>query len=298
MRVIALVSFYDEPPANLIAALASLKEAGVDEVVAVDGAYALYPNGTASSHVNQHAAIDLTCRELGMGCTLYVPSRTWQGNEIEKRTFLFRLSLSVADEGDWFWVFDADQVVKDVPADYKARLEATEHDVAELEVFDTVAARAKQPDWPERFVMRSFFKAQKIRVVTNHITYMAEDGRLLWGYVTDEKPLAPALDLTDLVVEHRPDARPHERQVAKLGYYAERDNAKVERDKCSRCGDQAVQLVATKWRWSDLGPVAEWAEACEPCAKRLEKVGRMELTRMGVNPDGVSIENRNGRIPA
>jgi ribosomal protein S27AE len=208
------------------------------------------------------------------------------------------LSLSVADEGDWFWVFDADQVVKDIPADYKARLEATEHDVAELEVFDTVAARAKQPDWPERFVMRSFFKAQKIRVVTNHITYMAEDGRLLWGYVTDEKPLAPALDLTDLVVEHRPDARPHERQVAKLGYYAERDNAKVERDKCSRCGEQAVQLVATKWRWSDLGPVAEWAEACEPCAKRLEKVGRMELTRMGVNPDGVSIENRNGRIPA
>jgi hypothetical protein len=47
-----------------------------------------------------------------------------------------------------------------------------------------------------------------------------------------------------------------------------------------------------------IGPVAEWAEACEPCAVRLERVSATQLRQLGVNPDAITIENRNGQAPA
>jgi hypothetical protein len=112
--------FYDEPVPELVACIKGLHDAGVTELVAVDGAYALYPDGQPASDPNQHAAIVLACRRLGMGCTLHVPARVWAGNEVEKRTFLFKLGWTVAEEGDWFWVQDADMVPVEVPDDFTA----------------------------------------------------------------------------------------------------------------------------------------------------------------------------------
>jgi hypothetical protein len=129
--------------------------------------------------------------------------------------------------------------------------------------------------------MRSLFRAQPITVQTNHITYVADDGRLLWGWERDDKPLEPALDLTDLVVEHRPDRRPSGAAGREARYYATRDEQKVERGDCSRCGERSVQLVATNWKWSDIGPVAEWAEACETCLPELELEADRQLRTLG-----------------
>ena len=42
-RVIALLSWFDEPPVSLVTCLQALAEAGTDHVVALDGRYALYP---------------------------------------------------------------------------------------------------------------------------------------------------------------------------------------------------------------------------------------------------------------
>lgn len=296
-RLIGLLSFYDEPPQDLVACIKGLHDAGVDELVAVDGAYALYPGGTACSHPNQHAAIHLACRELGMGCHLHVPRTVWEGNEVEKRTFLFAAGLLVAEPGDWYWPQDADMVPTVVPADLKERLAATEHDAADVQILDVVALEAKQKDWPPRFDLRGLFRAQPLTVKTNHITYMTDDGRMLRGWDGDDVPLEPALDLTDLVVEHRPHTRPRERQLAKLQYYATRDEAQVERGACSRCGKQATDLVATGWRWTDIGPVADWVEACEACAEVFDSEGRERLRELGIDPDSVQVENRNGNAP-
>jgi hypothetical protein len=305
VRLHGLLSFYDEPPASLTACIKGLSDAGVSELVAVDGAYGLYPDGRPASHPNQHAAIVLACRELGMGCTLHVPRKVWAGNEIEKRTFLFRLAYAAAEPGDWFWVMDADQVVQNAPDDLLERLQATEHPAAAVEFLDTVALRANQANWPPRFECRDLFRADDIRVETNHCTYVAGDGRLLWGGNGDVKreyagaPLEPCLDLTrDVLVEHRPDRRPPERQHGKLVYYNRRDEERAERGHCGQCGQQAERLVATKWRMTRLGPVAKWVEACEPCAERLEAVGRRQLLQLGVDPDTVKVENRNGHAPA
>ena len=298
MRLIGLLSWFDEPVKDLVACLTALQGAGVDHVVAVDGRYGLYPAETDISSANEHAAIVLTCRNLNLGLSLHVPQGAWEGNEVEKRTYLFQAGWHVAEEGDWFWVQDADQVVMRCPEDLKDRLAATRHDTAEVEFLDTVALRANQPDWPPRFPVRSLFRAQSITLRHNHATYVTDDGRVLWGYENGQH-IEPTLDLTkQVLVEHHPDRRPPERQQGKMVYYAARDNEGVERGDCHGCGVHARHMVPRRWRWTQLGPVAEWMEACDACAERQEKVNRRQLIQMGIDPDTMGVENRNGRLPA
>lgn len=298
MNLIGLLSWFDEPVDTLLACLAGLAEAGTDHVVAVDGRYALYAADHDVSSPNEYAAILLACKQLGMRCTIHEPAGPWMGGETEKRTALFALGLTFAKPGDWFWVQDADQVVVEWPEDFKQRLEVSEHDVAEVTILDTVAQRARQKDWPERFAMRALFRAQPITVGPLHCMYRAQDDTLLWGYER-ELQMAEALDLSDVVlVEHRPDHRSQERQHAKLMYYAERDAAMIERGKCELCDEGATGLVCTNWRWTEIGPVADRMECCDVHAREVKIVADMELERMGVDPASVVPENRSGRAPA
>lgn len=298
MNLIALLSFYDEPVESLATCLAGCASVGVDHVIAVDGAYALFPDAQPASHPNQHAAITLACRELQLGLTLHVPARVWDGNEVQKRTALFAAGHAAATPGDWFLVVDADEI-PGTGHDIKAHLADCPEDVCDVEIFDTVAARAGQADWQPSFTMRRLFRRlpEPITVDTNHITYLAPDGRALSGW-DGQSDLAASRDLSQVLrLEHRPDRRPQDRQLAKLIYYGQRDEQRIERGTCS-CGQPAVQLVASRWKPSEIGPVAQWDEACATCAPRLEKVGRIRLRQLGVDPDKVAIENRNGRLPA
>jgi hypothetical protein len=297
VNLIGLLSWFDEPKDALLACLAGLAESGVHHVVALDGRYVLYPADHDVSGPDEYAAILLGCRELGMACTIQQPRGPWVGGEVAKRTALFVLALSVADGGDWFWVQDADQVTVKAPDDLKQRLADSPHDIAEVQILDTVALRANQPNWPASFAMRALFRAQPIAVGPSHCMYRAADGSLLWGYEGDGR-MCPALDLTeDVLVEHRPDRRPHERQHAKLVYYAQRDAALIERGTCELCDQQATSIQPARWRWSDIGPVAEWMECCAEHAETVRAVNEIELRKMGVDPASVVAENRNGRVP-
>ncbi len=298
MRLIALLSWYDEPLEDLVACIASAAQAGVDHVVAVDGAYALYPGGQARSHVSQTAAIVTACRELDLGLTIHTSRTVWEGGEVEKRTFHFALALAVSEPGDWFWIMDADEVIVDTPPDLKDRLEATELECADIMARDTFAVRVGSPDLPDRFSVRHLFKAQPIRVSTNHITYVTSDGRLLWGYEGGGQPLEDALDLTECVLlDHRPERRSQERQLAKYQYYQLRNAARIERGDCEECGKPAAQLVPVRWRMTDLGPVADWMEACEACCVTVGEVNRVALSLLGVDPDRIEVVSQMGRAP-
>lgn len=299
MRLIALLSWFDEPIEDLVACITSAQEHGVDHVVAVDGKYALYPADEHVSDSRQHAAVVLACRQLGLGLTLHVPAAEWAGGEVEKRTFHFALAHAVSQPGDWFWIMDADEIVVKTPPDLKDRLRATELDCADIEAEDAVAVRLNLKDMPERFSVRHLFRAQPITVVTNHITYVSGDGRLLWGYAGGDQPLEDALDLTeDVLIEHHPDRRrSRERLLAKYQYYAQRNAEKVERGPCDLCGEPAVELLPTRWRMTGIGPVADWMEACAVCRPKVETVNRITLEQMGINPDSVVAENRMGRAP-
>lgn len=295
--MIALLSWFDEPPASLASCLTALAQAGTDHVVAVDGRYALYPADHDCSHPNEYAAIVFACRKLGMRCTIHQPSGPWEGGEVEKRTFLFALALSVAEKGDWFWVQDADQVVMHVPDDFKARLAAADEDVASVMIHDVVAAQANIPTWPPDFAMPALFRAQPITVGPAHCQYNAADGTLLWGYDGDHRQ-APVLDLSaDVLVEHRPQNRSHERLVAKQVYYSERDRACIERTVCELCGAKSTALQPARWRMTEQGPVASWIECCEGCRPALDLVNATELRKLGIDPASMVIGPVLGLAP-
>lgn len=294
-----LVSFYDEPIENIARCLVGLQRAGVGHVIALDGAYRLFPNGTPASPGNQHAAWITGTRELGMSCTLHVPANVWSGNECEKRTALFAYALAASKPGDWFLVIDGDEFITEVPDDLNACLQATDLDVGEFEAFDVIAHRIARPDMPVRFPVRKLFRAQPITVGPAHCTYRAADGRLLWG-ATRTQNSEPTFEVAGMVVEHHADRRPIERLSAKLAYYRARDDARIERGECHWCGEPAVKLVSINWRMHATmkAPFGEWREACGNHAAVAERISRTQFQLLGIDPDSVQVENRMGRPPA
>lgn len=292
MRILALLNFYDERPEDLILYVASLSQIGVDQLVAVDGAYALYPDGNASSPPDQRAVLHGACIEAGIDLTLHVPSRPWAGNEPEKRNQLFRLALSVAEERkDWFWVIDTDELLQGVPDDLRARLEGTEHDCAEVTMCDTVALKADRANWPAYFRQRRLFRAQPLHLERAHFAYFTDDGRCLGLDANSE----PALALHDVTVWHAPQRRGQARQVARAGYYRARESIGAECGMCG-CGAKAVEKLEKGWRMTEIGPVAEIVEMCGACAQRTRRRNEKRMRRLGIDP--ATVAHRYGKAPA
>jgi hypothetical protein len=229
MRLIVLLSWYDEHPSWLENAILSLKPLDVDHIVALDGAYALYPDGKAESSQEEYEAIRQAGHEIGAVVDTYTPPNVWHGNEIEKRNYLFRLGWEHVLAGGevetipWFMVFDADEAVKRAPDNVKDRLGASP--------FDVGAVTLNEPGHPMGTVTFAtfpmFFRAQPIEVRGAHFRYFAQDGRQLWGDAIRDQ-LEPRADLTDVVIEHRKLFRATDRKKAATTYYENRDASGVE----------------------------------------------------------------------
>lgn len=236
--IIGCMIWYEESSIWLSAAVASAARF-CDHIVAVDGAYVLFPAARARSGPEQHEAILATCHALGIGSTIHTPREVWYGNEVEKRTAAFRLAEQVAEPWtDWYYVLDADEFVSDVPSDIRARLDETELDVAECTVWE--GHNADHPG--ERYVegaslsrnaIRKFFRAiPGLRVEGAHYLYLAEREErtmYLWGHPDLTPAAEPALNLTDLRVEHRNRFRNRYRNRLANDYYATRDAIGAER---------------------------------------------------------------------
>lgn len=277
MNLIALVSWWRESPAWIAATVASLHKAGVDHVVAVDGAYGLMDDASPYSGPQEQLVFVEVCKALGMGCTLHIPQDRWYGNEVEKRTFLFKAGNLVAKQGvDWFWVMDADQIVTHAP-DLKVRLEQTELDVAEtafVELTDTLAtdkkataARSFAWDQTSHFHVRNLFRAQPITVGPNHYTYTAANGDVLWAEASRKPVECERFD--DVVIDHRTQFRDLHRKEQQARFYQIRDSLGLERPECQwfDCTDKAAHTVAWDWkRHTSGGPydlTGGWIEVCE-----------------------------------
>jgi hypothetical protein len=227
-----LLCWYDEPCSALAATIIGLRTAQVDHVIAVDGAYLLYPDGRAHSSNDQAATIQATCRELGMGCTVHVPQNRWCGNEVEKRTAMFRLALAASEPGDWWISMDADMVVTQAPADLKTQLRDTDLDAAyctmtEPQSQDRAPEQARQFEWHDgSYLIRLMFRAQELRCDTKHCHYVAGD-RTLWAPQNTALE-EPAITIPDLVVEHRDQQRTAVRRALKQEYYSRRDRMGIE----------------------------------------------------------------------
>ena len=225
MKLVGILSWYDEKLSDLVACITSMARAGIDHLVAVDGAYALYPNGSASSHISQHDSIIGACRGLGIGCTLHIPQEVFFGNEIEKRTLCFQLAEQITTEDDWYFIMDADQTVTEA-AGLRERLEATDLDVAVVRFYEA------GNDPISGFPVRDLFRAIRgLHLWGSHCTYRTGDGRFLWANVsTGREPREePALDLfPHVAICHAPRNRTRERQTAKDAYYERRTRLGAE----------------------------------------------------------------------
>lgn len=246
LKLVALLSFYDERPEDLERLVNSLPLAGVSTLVALDGAYRLYEGGKPASPADQRLALAAACNRNGIHLDLHIPETVWQGNETEKRTRLFRLAEQHTSPDDWFLVVDGDESIKQVPEDLHRHLEQTPLHVGEVLFHEHLT-----PITVKRFPIPILFRAIRgIHVVGNHYTYRTPDGRNLWGSATHLR-LEPRLLLHDVVVDHWTHHRAESRREASKAYYWKREVEKAELGRCAHypeCVRRATRVREDDWR--------------------------------------------------
>lgn len=220
MRVHALLSWYQEPHAQLAECVASIAKFA-DHIIAVDGPYAAFPGAlrNPASGAEQAETILRTAAGAGIGCTIHAPRKPFFGGEVEKRDLMFKLGMTFAEPGDWFLRIDADEILSDVPADAKHRLAESERNVAEVTIWERATEEVGRivdtPDYESPF--RCLFRAiPGIRIEQAHFIVTAPvDGKR--EFLTGPKQL-PAEPLWDIRLEHRTQLRSLARKRLKNEY--------------------------------------------------------------------------------
>jgi hypothetical protein len=244
-KVCAILCFFDESPLWLAACVASLA-GDVDHLVAVDGAYSLFPNATGGSPVGQHHAIAEAAAASRIPLTLHVPAEPWAGNEVEKRNASLAIARTVAavDRTWWLLVVDADMVVARSTG-VRAALAGTDRDVAAYGLvtrLDPHASRATAQAahdslWHKATVERPrlLYRADpSLRYEGAHDVVRTDSGYLRGRGAV----LAPAADVSDaLLLEHRTEERDLERRRDAAAYYRRRDELGVEQLREGRNAD-------------------------------------------------------------
>lgn len=249
MKIIGILSWYDESPTWLAAAVSGFTRL-CDVIVAVDGAYALYPGGRNVSHPDQAEAIQLACEAAEKGCILHRPRHVWFGNEVEKRQHTLKLAATVAEPGDWLCVFDSDyMVMRCDPQRIRQELTDTDLDVAtytlldhkdhlsNAKVQDFVANVDIATEWTVR--TRDVYRwVPDLAYGPAHYTLRGTyAGREQWIRGPELTPnaavvhdIVPCHDLnTSLVCYHRTEQRAKVRRDAAWEYYRNRDATGIER---------------------------------------------------------------------
>lgn len=220
MRIIGLLSWYQEPASQLAECVAAAAKL-CDHIIAVDGPYASFPGAlrNPASGPEQAETILRTAAGLGVGCTIHSPRQPWWSGEVGKRDFMFKLGMTFAESGDWFFRVDADEVLTDVPFYAKEQLAQTERHVAEVTMWERpseeVGRVVDTPDYEQPF--RCLFRAiPGIRIEQAHFVVTAPvDGRREFLVGPNALPAEP---LWDVRLEHRTQMRSLARKRLKNEY--------------------------------------------------------------------------------
>lgn len=276
--ILALLSYYDEKDSWLKDIVRSLHHIGAEKLVALDGAYALYPGGKASSPVSNHRALAKACDRAGVDLTHVAPTCPWQGNEVEKRTRLFQLAETVSTTDDWFVVIDADSPIVSAEGFQETISNTTS-------VVGTLTVQERKPDGQvDDIKPRAVFKAQRdIRVVGQHFDYKCGD-QTLWGnYGVNE---VEGFD-SGIVMEHRTLERRPDRRAASLAYYDTRDELGIEFGACAWC--ETVTPSTIPFQWHKAGWIrAKRANVCDACRPQRERESLAQLAEHGISLSSLS----------
>ncbi len=220
-----MISFYDEDPAWVYSSVRDLMLLGVTRIVAVDGAYELYPGGTARS---RRETIDALCGH-NVDLLFYQPRETWCGNEVQKRQFMLDQAIACSETWvDWLVVWDADYQLVDAPSllrlpgVIKQSLTDCDKDFASVSFSESAENNGWHP-------LRIFMRAQPgMRMDGNHHTYLTPSGHRSQILERPVPLAAGALDLGSIKVKHRVHERDPERRAKQTTYYERRDAAGEE----------------------------------------------------------------------
>jgi len=241
VRIVAVLSWFDEAPSWLATCVAGIGRF-CDGLVAVDGAYAIYPQGRARSHPQQAEAIVNAAEAAGLELTLHQPTTTWADNEVGKRSFSLKLAGLQLEEGrDWLAVVDADyHLLQCSPDAIRAALAETPAPVATYTLLDGkdflgdpklaeyVNGRPCDTEWT--FRTRDLYRWNPtIQIGPAHWTYHAiVDGKRRWLRGPWEKQV-DCLDLNkELVFYHRTQDRAQVRKASAEYYYKMREQHGTE----------------------------------------------------------------------
>jgi hypothetical protein len=295
VRIVGLLSWYDEPPRFLSRLVWSLPHLGVDHLYALDGAYDLYPDASPESSADQKHAIGKTCEQLGLPCTIVTPPRTWK-TEMEKRSTLFDLADGYGTD-DWLLVVDADYEIVFAHPSTRRLLAQTDRDVATVEL--RTDSGPYYENLPRVQSLRSLYRAGLgLTVEGNHWTYVTADGRKLWAKANEEQE--HPLDLTSkLRVRHHTNLRPLSRAKAQITYYRNRDTAGIERLACEVCKVRK----ATTFTLADLEPIpgkdavhGTWKEVCDVCLPICEREFERRRVELRVPVENLPFARHSGRV--
>lgn len=242
MKIIALLSAYDESPSWLTTVVAGVARF-CDAIVYVDGGYALYPGARPRSMPEQAEAVIAASEAADLELILHRPKDIWWGNEVEKRNQTLDLAGTIATpDQDWVVVFDADMhLMKCNPEGVRWDLENTKFDVATMTVQEShdmladedyaAAAQVMQIDHEWNSKQRLIYRWHPtLRYGPAHWCVSRRRGtkqKWLWG--PSDLNLAPACDmLANLVTYHRSGERLYLRRQAAQAYYAARDARQAE----------------------------------------------------------------------
>lgn len=240
MKIIGCLSWYDESPSWLAATVTSFAP-HIDHLVAVDGAYAHFPDSRAHSERLQAETIVATCEAAGIACTLYRPATYWVGGEVEKRAAMFRVAQAYRDGfDDWYWIIDADCIATQVPGDFRKRLAETEANAVEVMLWERRDYLNDVPDVARAMNLptageqsnRCLFRALKdMQVVGAHYVYGGFDADGEWHYTWGPRALDTddAEVWRDVKIEHRSIWRDKYRRELSQTYYTVRDELGIER---------------------------------------------------------------------
>lgn len=220
MKIIALLSFYAERPDWLANYAASIATTGIRHIVALDGAYARFPDATASSGTASHTALHTECADHGIDLTLRVPAAPFAGDEIAKRNALYQLAESVSTDGeDWYLVLDADEWVTYSHPDLHDQVAALQVDAASVLITTRTSPLDRHPDDPTIIYRRLLRANHGLRVVGQHWKNVMPNGvRYFTGQVRSDE--GPVLTLN---VDHMTKLRDTERRHRAGTYYTQRD---------------------------------------------------------------------------
>jgi hypothetical protein len=294
MNIIGCLNWYEESPSWLAAAVASWSRFGITHLVAVDGAYALFPDGHRRSGSEQAEAIYEITNALEIGTILYVPPRLWR-DEVEKRNFMFMLAEQVVEdpERDWYACFDADEVLTETGGDVRKILGKTTLDAAEFTLwqrYDSFSygqpgAASTMPRMSEQQHRHVFRAIPGLRWVDNHYTCRTPDGRLLRGNPNNIK-LEEAVQLPGLRVEHRTMLRDSARRMQAYRYYSRVREEGLERAQCAYCEEQSVCDLPWDLEDRDGHLLFSYIEVCPAHVEGVIDAGKARFKELGYAPEG------------